>query len=170
MVNYNKIKQLAKNGGIKLSFLCQKIGMYPSYIADVSRKGLSIPDDRLKIIADILNCSVAYLKDETDSPVDEDLLDCVNEIDDDLLEKCGDIFHARIAQEERNKSIKETLFFTEAEKELVTAYRKHPEMQEAVHRLLGITTSDDDISPYADIAAKGKATVQKRKKKPQITP
>lgn len=104
MVNYDKMKTLAKNQGISFTFLCKKVGKYPGYIADLQRKKLSIPEDNLKIIADTLNCSVAYLKDETDVIVDEDTLDEINEIDDDLLQKCGDIYHAKIAQEERNKA------------------------------------------------------------------
>lgn len=104
MVNYDKMKVLAKNQGISFTFLCKKVGKYPGYIADLQRKKLSIPEENLKIIADTLNCSVAYLKDETDVIVDEDTLDEINEIDDDLLQKCGDIYHAKIAQEERNKA------------------------------------------------------------------
>ena len=60
--------------------------------------------------------------------------------------------------------------FTEEEKHIIYAYRKHPDMHEAVHRLLGINTDNSIISISASIAAKGEATIQKGKKKPQITP
>ena len=66
MVNYNRLKNRAKEMGIKYSFLCEKIGVYSTYISDLKNKNLDIPDERLKIIADLLNTTVEYLKDETD--------------------------------------------------------------------------------------------------------
>lgn len=103
MVNYDRIKSEAKKQGITLSFLCKKIGMYATYISDLRNKGLDIPQDRLEDIARILNCSVHYLKNETDERIDDSVLDYVNEIDVDILEKAGDLYHAKMIQEERNR-------------------------------------------------------------------
>lgn len=105
LVNYDRIKEMAKKQGVSLSFLAKKLDMYPSYISDAKNKGLDLPDERIQIIADILNCSKAYLKGESDNSVDDDLLDNVIVIDDDLLQKCGDIYHAKIAQIERDRSL-----------------------------------------------------------------
>ena len=66
MVNYDKLKDRAKELGIKLSFLCDKIGVYPTYIADSKNKNLDIPNERLTMIADLLNTTIEYLRDETD--------------------------------------------------------------------------------------------------------
>lgn len=38
-----------------------------------------------------------------------------------------------------------TIGLTEAETALLVAYRAHPEMHEAVHKLLGIETKEDDM-------------------------
>lgn len=66
MVNVDKIKSLAKEKGISITFICAKVGQQRSYLNDVKQGKTSIPPDRLEIIADILNTTPAYLKDETD--------------------------------------------------------------------------------------------------------
>jgi len=73
LVNVDKIKALAKEKGISITFICAKVGQQRSYLNDVKQGKTSIPPDRLEIIADILNTTPAYLKDETDQkekPVD----------------------------------------------------------------------------------------------------
>ena len=66
MVNINKIKSLAKEKGVSITFLCQAIGQGAYYFNDVKRRNGSIPDDRLAIIADTLNTTVEYLTDQSD--------------------------------------------------------------------------------------------------------
>lgn len=66
MANVDKIKALAKEKGIKLVFICDKLGLKEVYFNDIKRTGREIPSDRLQIIADILGTTPEYLKDETD--------------------------------------------------------------------------------------------------------
>ncbi len=66
MVNIDKIKQLSREQGIKMGFLAQQIGVQHTYFANVKNMNRDIPDSRLSVIADTLNTTVAYLRDETD--------------------------------------------------------------------------------------------------------
>ena len=66
MVNIDKIKTLASDNGIKLSFITQKLGVQHTYFADIKRHNRDIPDDRLQTIAEILNTTPEYLRDQTD--------------------------------------------------------------------------------------------------------
>ena len=66
MVNIDKIKALAKEKGVSITFLCQAIGQGAYYFNDVKRRNGSIPDDRLAIIADTLSTTADYLTDKTD--------------------------------------------------------------------------------------------------------
>lgn len=67
LVNIDKIKTLAKEQGIKLSFICSKLGLSGrTYFQDIKKNKSDIPDARLQVIADILHTSPAYLRDETD--------------------------------------------------------------------------------------------------------
>jgi transcriptional regulator with XRE-family HTH domain len=66
MVNINKIKQLAKEKGLKLSFLCEKIGASRYRLYDWER-GKSFPtENEIQTIADLLGTTVDYLTDKTD--------------------------------------------------------------------------------------------------------
>lgn len=71
MVNINKIRELAKNKGIKLSFLAGSLGLGRSYFIDVQKSGRDIPSDRLAKIASLLHTTPEYLRDETDDPAPE---------------------------------------------------------------------------------------------------
>jgi len=63
----NKIKTLAKEQGLSLSYICEKkLGLTKVYFNNITKSNSDIPDERLKIIADTLNTTVAYLRDETD--------------------------------------------------------------------------------------------------------
>lgn len=66
LVNIAKIRQLAKDKGLSMSFLCRKIGVANVYFNDVEKHNRKIPDDRFQIIADLLDTTPEYLKDETD--------------------------------------------------------------------------------------------------------
>lgn len=75
MVNVAKIKDLAKEKGISITFICSKLGQQRSYLNDVKNGKTSISPERLQIIADILNTTPEYLRDETEQkekPVQED--------------------------------------------------------------------------------------------------
>ena len=66
MVNISKIRELCKEQGISLSFLCRKVGAPVSYINDVDRKYAKITPERIEVIAKALNTTVEYLTDKTD--------------------------------------------------------------------------------------------------------
>ena len=66
MVNIDKIKALAREKGVSITFLCQAIGQGAYYFNDVKRRNGSIPDDRLTVIADLLDTTTEYLTDQSD--------------------------------------------------------------------------------------------------------
>ena len=84
MVNIDKIKSLAKERGIKLGYLTGQLGLTHTYFADVKKNGKDIPDDRLGIIADILDTTCDYLRDKTDIKNPEPLKD-LSEDEKELL-------------------------------------------------------------------------------------
>ena len=74
----DRIKALAKEKGISLSFICGKLGLARNYLSEVKNGKTKLTDDRLAIIADILNTTPEYLKGETDQkerpqPLDSEL-------------------------------------------------------------------------------------------------
>lgn len=54
--------------------------------------------EALVALADFFNCSVDYLIGRSDTRVDDDLLDRVNETDDNLLKQYGNIYEVQRAQ------------------------------------------------------------------------
>ncbi|GFI56075.1 hypothetical protein IMSAG013_01128 [Clostridiales bacterium] len=66
MVNVDKIKSLANEQGIKLGFVCNQLGLTESFFRNVKKGKTKISDDRLITIAEILNTTPEYLRDETD--------------------------------------------------------------------------------------------------------
>ena len=106
MVNVAKIRKIADDKGIKLSYITEKLGLKSrGYFNNVEAGKCTISDDRLAIIADILGTTTAYLRDETDdpspikkaplSPEGEDeraqlkaeLFSLIDEMDDDTLSR-----------------------------------------------------------------------------------
>lgn len=64
----SRIKFLAKKQGKTLSYICGLIGRKVYYLNDISKNNAEMPDEYLKILAENLGTSVAYLKGETDDP------------------------------------------------------------------------------------------------------
>lgn len=62
----DKILNILKEKGISQAFVCGKLGLRRSYLADVRIGKDNLSDDRLAVIADILNTTPEYLKGETD--------------------------------------------------------------------------------------------------------
>lgn len=62
----NRIREMSKQKGISLSFLCKQMNVNRVYFIDCEKTGRMIPDDKLSIIATTLNTSVEYLKGETE--------------------------------------------------------------------------------------------------------
>ena len=61
------VLHLAKEKGISQAFICNKLGLSRNYLAEVKKGKTSLTDDRLAVIADILNTTPEYLKGETDT-------------------------------------------------------------------------------------------------------
>ena len=66
MSTIDRVLQLTKEKGISQAFICGKLGLRRTYLSEVRMGKDSLPDDRLAIIADILDTTPEYLKGETD--------------------------------------------------------------------------------------------------------
>lgn len=108
MVNIDKIKTLASDNGIKLSFITQKLGIQHTYFADIKRHNRDIPDDRLQTIADILNTTPEYLRDQTDDPTpsstemteeEKNILGLLHKMSEDELKTVYKIISAMAGEE-----------------------------------------------------------------------
>lgn len=113
MVNIHKIRLLAAEKGVKLSFLISKIGLKSrTYFQDVEKRNSDIPEDKLQIIAHTLGTTVEYLRDETDDPnknnsADKllpDILYRVSELSDDKQKEIFAFIEFKLhQQDEENK-------------------------------------------------------------------
>ena len=109
MVNVDKIKSLAKEQGIKLGFICSQLGLTESYFRSVKQGKNKISDERLSIIADILNTTPEYLRDETDqkekSATEEkplpDILYRYNELSEDKQREVISFVEFKLAQQKK---------------------------------------------------------------------
>lgn len=66
MYEIDKIKELAKEQGKSMAFLCTKLNVTKTYFADIARGKNTLKPDRLAQIADILGTTPEYLRGETD--------------------------------------------------------------------------------------------------------
>lgn len=66
MFDFPRIKLLAKENGLSITFICKKLNMAKTYFHDLEKTGRDIPDDKIKVIADILDTTPEYLRGETD--------------------------------------------------------------------------------------------------------
>ena len=64
--NIDKIKALAKEQGVKIKFICSKLGLAETYLSNVKNGKDRMTMERLEIIADTLNTTVDYLTDKTE--------------------------------------------------------------------------------------------------------
>lgn len=107
-----RLKQLRHEKGLTQIQFSKQFNVSSGTIA-MWETGKRIPDSNTLVsLANFLNCSVDYLLGRSDDRVDESVLDLVNEIDDDLLEKYGNIRDALIAQAARDKAVTDTEFET----------------------------------------------------------
>ena len=65
-MNTVRIRQRAKEKGISLSFICDKLNLTRGYFNGVDKLNSYIPAERLSIIANILDTTPEYLMGETD--------------------------------------------------------------------------------------------------------
>lgn len=67
MTTVQRIKNLAREQGISMTYLCKKIGLTSrTYFNDIEKHNREIPLDKLSIIASALNTTAGYLRGETD--------------------------------------------------------------------------------------------------------
>jgi transcriptional regulator with XRE-family HTH domain len=66
LVTIDRTRDLAKERGISLTFICKQMGLNNVYFIDREKAGREIPDQKLEIIADVLFTTAAYLRGETD--------------------------------------------------------------------------------------------------------
>ncbi len=62
----DRIKCLAKEQGISLKFLCNKIGKRRTYIGEIEARNGTISREDLAVLADVLDTTPEYLRGETD--------------------------------------------------------------------------------------------------------
>ena len=107
MVNISKIKQLTKEQGKTITYVCKCIGQGPWYLNDVAQEKTTISDEDLAIIADILNTTPEYLRDETDqkekSATEEkplpEILYRYNELSEDKQREVVSFIEFKLAQQ-----------------------------------------------------------------------
>lgn len=99
---YERFVQLLQEKNITTYRVSKDTGIHQTTFADW-KSGKSSPKvDKLQIIANYFNVSLNYLLGISDDRVDDQLLDIVDEIDIDLLQKYGNVYEALKAQKQRN--------------------------------------------------------------------
>lgn len=68
MFNIAKFKAMAKQKGFSVSFLMSKINEQPNYLFNLEKGRRRINEHKIKVLADALGTTYAYLTDETDDP------------------------------------------------------------------------------------------------------
>ncbi len=97
MVEIDRIDILAKEKGIKTSFICSAIGKSESYLRQIRAGRSKLSEETLKQIADILGTTVDYLHGKTDkkekpgvvaelSERDIRILNIIRKLPDDVLD------------------------------------------------------------------------------------
>lgn len=93
-----RIKERTKAKGWSMSNLCREMGTARSYFTNFKNGNLSITEDRLNQIAKLLDCSVEYLKGETDdaskpgvSPEKQKLLNLIDTLTDEQAERFAEL-------------------------------------------------------------------------------
>ena len=85
MVEINKIDELAKEKGIKSSFICSSLGKSESFLRQVRAERCKISENDLAIIADILGTTTDYLHGKTDIKEKPDEIAGLSENEIELL-------------------------------------------------------------------------------------
>lgn len=97
MVEIDRIKQLAKENGVSMAFLCTKLGKQRGYLKDIGLGRGSLSENQLEIIAEFLNTTTDYLHGKTDkkekpgivaelSERDIRILNIIRKLPDDVLD------------------------------------------------------------------------------------
>lgn len=84
MVEIDRIYDLAKEQGIKKSFLCSQIGINEAYFRQAKAKGL-LPENVVAKAAEVLNTTTDYLHGKTDKKEKPDEIAGLSENEIELL-------------------------------------------------------------------------------------
>lgn len=97
-----RIKELRSEKNMNMRQTAMALDIpYTTYIS--YEKSEREPNSEMLIkLADFFNCSIDYLLGRTNQRINDDVLDKVNQIDDDLLEKYGNLYEAQKAQNIRD--------------------------------------------------------------------
>lgn len=70
MLNVEKVKELAKEKGVKIGHLCAEVGRGHTYLNDIARSpAKNVPEEHIYRMAEILGTTYEYLTDqETAAP------------------------------------------------------------------------------------------------------
>ena len=83
--------------------VAQKVGVSRSTVA-MWETGQNEPDNQTLLeLAMLFNCSVDYLLERTEDRIDDPMLDMVNELPNELLEKHGNVLEAQREYEAQKK-------------------------------------------------------------------
>lgn len=98
-----RLRELRNERNLSQQQLADILGISKSSI-NMYERGEREPGIELLLkLSTIFNASVDYLLGKSNDRIDDDLLDLANEIDDDLLQKYGNLYEAIIHQAQRNK-------------------------------------------------------------------
>ena len=96
-----RVKERTKAKGWSMSNLCRELSLAVSYFTDVKNGKLRITEDRLNQIAKLLDCSVEYLKGETDdaskpglSPNKQKLLNLIDTLSEEQMERFAELIES----------------------------------------------------------------------------
>ena len=87
MCNIDRIKNLAKEKGIKIKYICAQLGLAETYLSNVKNGKDRMTNDRLSRIAVMLDTTVDYLADLTDDPTPKkkEPVEALDEMDAEVL-------------------------------------------------------------------------------------
>ena len=87
MCNIDRIKNLAKEKGIKIKYICAQLGLAETYLSNVKNGKDRMTNDRLSRIAVMLDTTVDYLADLTDDPTPKkkEPVEALDEVDAEVL-------------------------------------------------------------------------------------
>lgn len=123
-----RLKELREETPLNMRQTAAKLNIpYTTYVS--YEKGEREPNSEMLIVlANYFNCSIDYLVGRSNERVDEAMLDKALSIDNDLLQKYGNLQDARKAQEQRDKNLTIEQLFAETvsrkEIEHIAKYRE----------------------------------------------
>lgn len=88
MCNIDRIKNLARQKGVKIKYICAQLGLAETYLSNVKNGKDRMTQDRFEQIADILGTTVEYLTDRTDDPApkEKDPIQALDEVESAVIE------------------------------------------------------------------------------------